>query len=186
MKKLNITKEQFNRSNYFQKKYGKLEYVSESGKLFKTDKGKVLKFNESVKSTENFEEKLVSRVKELEEELYGDGSNLVIEFRNGSLVIGTDGENDEVLEEATEIICSEFGLQRESDEPWWDGYTYYTLVWDIEKYGYPTGIIPFLNANSDLVYGDSVYSFIVDEMIDSLDYNEKENLMKQYFDWVKA
>ena len=48
MKKLNITKEQFNRSNYFQKKYGKLEYVSESGRLFKTSKGKVLKFNEAV------------------------------------------------------------------------------------------------------------------------------------------
>ena len=48
MKKLNITKEQFNRSNYFQKKYGKLEYVSESGNLFKTNKGKVLKFNESL------------------------------------------------------------------------------------------------------------------------------------------
>ena len=48
MKKLNITKEQFNRSNYFQRKYGKLEYVSESGRLFKTNKGKVLKFNEAV------------------------------------------------------------------------------------------------------------------------------------------
>ena len=47
MKKLNITKEQFNRSNYFQRKYGKLEYVSESGRLFKTSKGKVLKFKES-------------------------------------------------------------------------------------------------------------------------------------------
>lgn len=47
MKKLNITKEQFNRSRYFKNKYGKLEYVSESGKLFKTSKGKVLKFNES-------------------------------------------------------------------------------------------------------------------------------------------
>lgn len=48
MKKLNITKEQFNRSNYFQRKYGKLKYVSESGRLYKTNKGKVLKFiNES-------------------------------------------------------------------------------------------------------------------------------------------
>ena len=47
MKKLNITKEQFNRSRYFKNKYGKLEYVSESGKLFKTSKGNVLKFNES-------------------------------------------------------------------------------------------------------------------------------------------
>lgn len=44
MKKLNITKEQFNRSRYFQKKYGKLEYVSESGNIYKTNKGKVLKF----------------------------------------------------------------------------------------------------------------------------------------------
>ena len=44
MKKLNITKERFEKSRYFQKKYGRLEYVSESGKLFKTNKGKVLKF----------------------------------------------------------------------------------------------------------------------------------------------
>lgn len=49
MKKLNITKEQFNRSRYFKHKYGKLEYVSESGKLFKTSKGKLLKFKESSK-----------------------------------------------------------------------------------------------------------------------------------------
>ena len=47
MKKLNITKEQFNKSRYFKDKYGKLEYVSESGKLFKTNKGQILKFNES-------------------------------------------------------------------------------------------------------------------------------------------
>ena len=49
MKKLNITKEQFNRSSYFRNKYGKLEYVSESGKLFKTNKDKVLMFKESIK-----------------------------------------------------------------------------------------------------------------------------------------
>ena len=47
MKKLNITKERFEKSKYFQDKYGKLEYVSESGKIFKTDKGKVLMFKES-------------------------------------------------------------------------------------------------------------------------------------------
>ena len=47
MKKLNITKEQFNRSRYFKNKYGKLEYVNESGKVFKTNKGKVLMFRES-------------------------------------------------------------------------------------------------------------------------------------------
>ena len=49
MKKLNITKEQFNRSRYFRNKYGELEYVSESGRLFKTNKGKILMFNESIK-----------------------------------------------------------------------------------------------------------------------------------------
>ena len=47
MKKLNITKERFEKSRYFQKKYGTLKYVSESGKLFKTNKGKTLKFKES-------------------------------------------------------------------------------------------------------------------------------------------
>ena len=46
MKKLSITKEAFEKSKYFTKKYGKLEYVSESGRLFKTNKGKVLMFNE--------------------------------------------------------------------------------------------------------------------------------------------
>ena len=44
MKKLNITKERFEKSRYFTKKYGNLKYVSESGKMYKTDKGKVLKF----------------------------------------------------------------------------------------------------------------------------------------------
>lgn len=48
MKKLNITKKKFNESKYFQTKYGKLEYVSESGELYKTTKCKVLKFNEGV------------------------------------------------------------------------------------------------------------------------------------------
>ena len=47
MKKLNITKEAFEKSNYFKNKYGTLEYVSESGKVFKTSKGKLLKFKES-------------------------------------------------------------------------------------------------------------------------------------------
>ena len=42
MKKLNITKKQYNESKFFTKKYGALKYVSESGKLFKTDKGVVL------------------------------------------------------------------------------------------------------------------------------------------------
>lgn len=47
MKKLNITKDKFTESKYFTTKYGTLKYVSESGNLYKTDKGHVLKFNES-------------------------------------------------------------------------------------------------------------------------------------------
>ena len=50
MKKLNITKEAFEKSQYFKNKYGELEYVSESGNVFKTDKGKVLMFKESYDS----------------------------------------------------------------------------------------------------------------------------------------
>lgn len=42
MKKLNITKKQYAESKYFNKKYGALKFVSESGKLYKTDKGVVL------------------------------------------------------------------------------------------------------------------------------------------------
>ncbi len=42
MKKLNITKKQYEESKYFNKKYGSLKFVSESGKLYKTDKGVVL------------------------------------------------------------------------------------------------------------------------------------------------
>ena len=49
-KKLNVTKERFEKSRYFTKKYGNLEYVSESGKLYKTNKGKVLMFKESQKT----------------------------------------------------------------------------------------------------------------------------------------
>ena len=44
MKKLNVTKERFEKSRYFKNKYGKLAYVSESGDIYKTDKGKVLMF----------------------------------------------------------------------------------------------------------------------------------------------
>lgn len=53
MKKLNITKERFEKSRYFMRKYGTLEYVSESGKVYKTSKGKLLKFNEG--SDDDFE-----------------------------------------------------------------------------------------------------------------------------------
>ena len=49
MKKLNITKKKFSESKYFQTKYGKLKYISESGNVYKTDKGNVLIFNEEMK-----------------------------------------------------------------------------------------------------------------------------------------
>lgn len=49
MKKLNITKKQYDESKYFNKKYGALKFVSESGKLYKTDKGVVL----ALEGTEN-------------------------------------------------------------------------------------------------------------------------------------
>lgn len=42
MKKLNITKKQYDESKYFNNKYGALKFVSESGKLYKTDKGVVI------------------------------------------------------------------------------------------------------------------------------------------------
>lgn len=44
MKKLGITKEQFEESVELKKQYGNLAYVNESGSLYKTDKGKILKF----------------------------------------------------------------------------------------------------------------------------------------------
>lgn len=48
MKKLRITKEHFEKSKYFTKKYGNLKFVSESGRVFKTDKGYIIKFSESM------------------------------------------------------------------------------------------------------------------------------------------
>ena len=44
MKILNTTKERFEESRYFQRKYGRLEYVSESGDAYKTDKGEIIGF----------------------------------------------------------------------------------------------------------------------------------------------
>lgn len=52
MKKLNITKKQYDESKYFTNKYGNLKYMSESGKLYKTDKGVVL----ALEATEDDEE----------------------------------------------------------------------------------------------------------------------------------
>ena len=62
MKKLPITKEAFEKSQYFTNKYGELEYVSESGKVFKTDKGKILMFKESKQVNEGLFSDIGSRM----------------------------------------------------------------------------------------------------------------------------
>lgn len=63
MKKLNITKDKFTESKYFTTKYGKLAYVSESGNLYKTSKGHVLKFNEDINDEYEDEEPNFSDIK---------------------------------------------------------------------------------------------------------------------------
>ena len=64
MKKLNITKDKFTESKYFTTKYGKLEYVSESGNVYKTSKGHVLKFvNESESVDEELKTKAMAAAK---------------------------------------------------------------------------------------------------------------------------
>ena len=64
MKKLNITKDKFTESKYFTTKYGKLEYVSESGNVYKTSKGHVLKFvNESESVDEELKVKAMAAAK---------------------------------------------------------------------------------------------------------------------------
>ena len=105
MKKLNITKEQFNKSRYFKNKYGTLEYVSESGKVFKTDKGKVLMFVKEHHDPEGFtknpeiqklSKKVLSKMRKMRKTLeeYGlkhysekyrlpDGKRLEIELKAG-------------------------------------------------------------------------------------------------------
>ena len=56
MKKLNITKKQYDESKYFNTKYGALKFVSESGKLYKTDKGVVIALESKEDDEEGDEE----------------------------------------------------------------------------------------------------------------------------------
>ena len=70
MKKLNITKKQYDESKYFNKKYGSLKFVSESGKLYKTDKGVVIALegtNDAVKK-ESIEDIIDAREDDSDEE----------------------------------------------------------------------------------------------------------------------
>lgn len=62
MKTLNITKERFNQSRYFQRKYGKLEFVSESGDVYRTAKGNVVKFLKEASDSPDFGEKPINQI----------------------------------------------------------------------------------------------------------------------------
>ena len=61
MKKLNITKKQYDESKYFTKKYGALKFVSESGKLYKTDKGVVIALESEMKK-EDGDDSIIDRL----------------------------------------------------------------------------------------------------------------------------
>jgi len=62
MKTLDITKERFERSRYFKRKYGSLKFMSESGNLYKTDKGMVLKFTKESAESPDFGEKPINAI----------------------------------------------------------------------------------------------------------------------------
>lgn len=57
MKKLNITKKQYDESKYFNKKYGSLKFMSESGNLYKTDKGVIIALESEKKEDDDEEPK---------------------------------------------------------------------------------------------------------------------------------
>ena len=96
MKKLNITKEAFEKSRYFTRKYGKLEYVSESGKLFKTNKGKVLMFKETYDFRNGTDEgkMLDEKLKEALENAYDKAHNCFANELEKRGFKGYDGDGD--------------------------------------------------------------------------------------------
>ena len=53
MKKLNITKEHYNKSRYFKNKYGRLTHVNESKNVYRTSKGKLIRFVSEAKIRKN-------------------------------------------------------------------------------------------------------------------------------------
>ena len=114
MKKLNITKERFEKSRYFTNKYGKLEYVSENGKVFKTNKGKVLMFKESYENVMSIEKWIRSMIKsnELPEvEKFKGGRIPIIKFKGSNIKfdyvlqqIGLDSGVESLWSDETEIF----------------------------------------------------------------------------------
>lgn len=116
MKKLNITKEQFNRSRYFKNKYGTLKYVSESGKVYKTSKGRVLKFNESVNSNSGEYFCIRGYRVDVYEDDYEHGEG---DFVNNWLIRNSDElctRNFESIEDALKAVCEEEGWDFNKDE----------------------------------------------------------------------
>ena len=70
MKKLNITKKQYDESKYFTNKYGAIKFVSESGKHYKTDKGVVLALESEIKK-EDGDESIIDRLTDDKEDKGG-------------------------------------------------------------------------------------------------------------------
>ena len=118
MKKLNITKERFEKSRYFTRKYGTLEYVNESGNLYKTTKGKVLMFKES------FELEPALKSKELVS-MYGNDENYLDKFIS-SKYFALVAENDD----KNILLC----IQKRVGRNYAQDYSYYwdTYYWDID------------------------------------------------------
>jgi len=71
MKKLNITKKQYDESKYFTKKYGAIKFVSESGKHYKTDKGVVLALESEMKK-EDGDDSIIDRLTDDKEDKGGE------------------------------------------------------------------------------------------------------------------
>ena len=81
MKQLNVTRERFEQSRYFQRKYGKLQYVSESGDAFKTSKGHVLKLLKENPEKPNFGNSPINKV-EPTGEVEQDFNNAMVALRD--------------------------------------------------------------------------------------------------------
>ena len=133
MKKLPITKEAYENSRYFSKKYGKLEYVSESGKLFKTSKDKILKFKESFNMDDYNDRPENSRPK------YDIGEDVKVTW---DFLYNSNFDDDEAaelenaiwtVEDVKEVDDGEFIYTISCDNPFDDEAAPYTFD-DVEDY----------------------------------------------------
>lgn len=113
MKKLSITKEQFEKSRYFKNKYGKLEYVSESGKVFKTSKGK--ESSNANSFWHEYETEMAKYLKKLDKDLY-EACTMTDEYRGHTFSTGKREWNwdfwsaqNKALDAVAEEIADEVG-----------------------------------------------------------------------------